>query len=145
MKLLENTIRELCNKYQFPQDKLKLLTSIPSVSIVISTKAITEVPQLGQIEFNKLTSLIGLAPYVRDSGNHKGKRSIFAGKAGLRKVLYMAAVASLRCNLRLKGFYDRLIANHKPPKVALVAVMRKLLKFMNAALINNSFWVNDYV
>lgn len=66
-------------------------------------------------------------------------------KAGLRKVLYMAAVASLRFNLRLKGFYDRLIPNHKPPKVALVAVMRKLLKFMNAVLNNNSFWVNDYV
>lgn len=51
-------------------------------------------------------------------------------------ILFMAAVASLRCNLRLKGFYDRLIANHKPPKVALVAVMRKLLNFMNAVLNN---------
>lgn len=77
--------------------------------------------------------------------NYKGKRSIFAGKAGLYKVLYMAAVASLRCNLQLKGFYNHLIANHKPPKVALVAVMHKFLKFMNAVLNNNSFWVNDYV
>ena len=62
----------------------------------------------------------------------------------MRKVLYMAAVASLRCNLRLRGLYDRLIADHKPLKVALVAVMRKLLNFMNAVLNNNSFWVNDY-
>ncbi|BBB57409.1 transposase [Candidatus Megaera polyxenophila] len=61
----------------------------------------------------------------------KSKRLIFIGKAGLRKVLYMAAVASLRCKPQLKGFYDRLIANHKPPKVALVAVMLKLLKFMH--------------
>ena len=84
MKLVENTIRELCNKDQLLQDKLKLLTSIPSVGIVLATKAITEVPQLDQIEFNKLTFLIGLAPYTWDSGNYKGKRSIFAGKAGLR-------------------------------------------------------------
>ncbi len=62
----------------------------------------------------------------------------------MRKVLYMAAVASLRCNLRLKGFYDLLIDDHKPLKVALVAVMRKFLNFMNAVLNNNSFWVNDY-
>lgn len=64
LKLVENTIRDLCNKDQFLQDKLKLLTSILSVGIVLATKAITEVPQLGQIEFNKLTSLIGLAPYA---------------------------------------------------------------------------------
>lgn len=64
MKLVENTIRELCNKDQLLQDKLKLLTSIPSVGIVLATKAITEVPQLDQIEFNKLTFLIGLAPYT---------------------------------------------------------------------------------
>jgi transposase len=57
----------------------------------------------------------------------------------------MAAVASLRCNQKLKNFYDHLIANYKPPKVALVAVMRKLLGFINAILKNNSFWNDNYV
>ena len=88
---------------------------------------------------------MGLAPFARESGNYKDKRSIFAGKGKLHKVLYMGAVASLRCNQKLKNFYDYLIANHKPPKVALVAVMRKLLGFMNAILKNNSFWNNNYV
>ena len=85
-----------------------------------------------------------MAPFARESGNYKGKRSIFAGKGKLRKVLYMAAVASLRCNPKLKNFYDHLIANHNPPKVALVAVMRKLLGFMNAILKNNFFWNDNY-
>jgi len=83
---------------------------------------------------------IGLAPYARSSGQYNGKRSIFAGRGNLRRVLYMAAVASLRCNKKLKAFYDRPIANHKPPKVALVAVMRKLLGFMHALVKNNSSW-----
>ena len=67
------------------------------------------------------------------------------GRGNLRKVLYMAAVASLRCNKKLKEFYDRLLANHKPAKVALVAVMCKLLGFMHAVVKNNSFWNNNYV
>lgn len=97
-------------------------------------------PELGKIDFQKLTALVGLAPYSRDSGQYRGKRSIFAGRGGFRKVLYMAAVASLRCNPKLKAFYDRLIQNHKPPKVALVALMRKLLAFMHALFKHNSFW-----
>ena len=144
LKLIENTVKELCDKDSSLQSKLKFLTSIPGVGIVLATKAILTVPELGQIEPSKLTSLAGLAPYARDSGSYKGKRSIFAGKAALRKVLYMAAVASLRCNQKLKCFYDHLIANHKPSKVALVAVMRKLLGFMNAVLKNNSLWNNNY-
>ena len=84
---------------------------------------------------------VGLAPFARDSGQYRGKRSIFAGRSNLRKVLYMAAVASLRCNHKLKSYYDRLIANHKLPKVALVAVMRKLLAFMHALFKNNTVWL----
>lgn len=144
LDLIETAIKKLYSKDQELRDKLKALTSIPGVGIVLATKAIIEIPELGQIESNKLTSLAGLAPYARDSGNYKGKRSIFAGKSGLRKVLYMAAVASLRSNIKLKSFYDRLIANHKPPKVALVAVMRKLLSFMNAILKNNASWNVNY-
>jgi transposase len=145
LELTEIAIKELCRNDLELRDKLKALTSIPGVGMVLATKAITTVPELGQIDSNKLTALTGLAPYARDSGCYKGKRSIFAGKSNLRKVLYMAAVASLRCNQKLKSFYDRLIANHKPPKVALVAVMRKLLSFMNAILKNNSSWNNNYV
>jgi transposase len=85
-----------------------------------------------------LTALIGLAPYARNSGQYNGRRCIFAGRGNLRRVLYMAVVASLRCNKKLKVFYNRLIDNHKPAKVALVAVMRKLLGFIHALVKNNT-------
>ena len=100
-----------------------------------------EIPEIGNIDFRKLTALVGLAPFARDSGQYRGRRSIFAGRANLRRVLYMAAVASLRCNTRTKSFYDRLISNHKPAKVAIIAVMRKLLAFIHALFKNNSFWL----
>ena len=142
---VQKSIEELCNNDLAIKDKVSKLTSIPGVGIVAATTAICEIPQLGNIEFSQLTALVGIAPYARESGGYKGKRSIFAGRGNLRKVLYMAAVASLRCNIKLKEFYDRLLANHKPAKVALVAVMRKLLGFMHAVVKNNSFWNNNYV
>jgi len=140
---IQQSIEELCNNDPIIKSKVSILTSIPGVGITVATTAICEVPQLGNIEFSKLTALTGLAPYARESGQYKGKRSIFAGRGNLRKVLYMAAVASLRCNKKLKDFYDRLIDNHKPPKVALVAVMRKLLSFMHALIKNNSSWKDN--
>ena len=102
-------------------------------------------PFLVQISGPFYLSSDSIAPYARESGGYKGKRSIFAGRSNLRKVLYMAAVASLRCNKKLKEFYDKLLTNHKPARVALVAVMSKLLCFMHAVVKNNSFWNNNYV
>ena len=145
LEQIQNAIKQLCNNDINIQNKISKLTSIPGVGITLATTAICETPELGNIEFSQLTALASLAPYARESGQYKGKRSIFAGRRNLRKVLYMAAVASLRCNKRLKAFYDRLIANHKPSKVALVAVMRKILGFMNVVLKNNTFWNNNYV
>ena len=74
-------------------------------------------------------------------GQYRCRGSIFAGRANLRRVLYTAAVELLRCNARIKSFYDRLISNHKPAKVSVIAVMRKLLAFIHALFKNNSFWL----
>lgn len=145
LKKINELIKNICNKDSDIKSKIDKLTSIPGVGMVLATNALCEIPELGHSQLANLVSLVGLAPFAKDSGNYKGKRSIFAGKHHLRKVLYMASVASLRCNKRIKAFYDRLISNHKPPKVALVAVMRKLLGFMHAILKNNSSWSNNYV
>ena len=138
---IESAIKDLCENDVEIKSKFDRLTSIPGVGKVLATTVVCEVPEIGNIDFRKLTSLVGLAPFARDSGQYRGKRSIFAGRANLRKVLYMAAVASLRCNHKLKSYYDRLIANHKPVKVALSAVMRKLLAFMHALFKNNTVWL----
>lgn len=145
LKSVEQDIEKLCNADQEIQKKITTLTSIPGVGNTLATTVVCELPELGNIEFGKLTSLVGLAPFARSSGQYNGKRRIFAGRGNLRKILYMAAVASLRCNNQLKAFYAKLIDNHKPPKVALVAVMRKLLGYMNALFKNNSCWNNEYI
>ncbi|WP_375332135.1 transposase [Candidatus Tisiphia endosymbiont of Temnostethus pusillus] len=90
------------------KDKIDRLTSIPAVGITLASTVICEAPELGNITFRNLTALVGLAPFARESGSYKGRRSIFAGRGNLRRVLYMAAVAALRCNKRLRNFYDRL-------------------------------------
>lgn len=84
------------------------------MGITLATNIICELPEIGNAKFTSLTALVGLAPYAKESGSYRGKRAIFAGKGNLRKVLYMAAVASLRCNKRLRAFYDRLLNAHKP-------------------------------
>lgn len=137
---INRLILNICQEDSQIRGRIQQLTSIPGVGIVLATTVICECVELGQIDFRKVTALVGLAPFARESGSYKGKRHIYAGRSNLRKILYMAAVASLRANKRLKEFYDKLVANHKPPKVALIAVMRKLLGFMHALLKNNTYW-----
>ena len=79
----------------------------------------------------QIAKLVGVAPIVRDSGQKEGKRSTFAGRSLVRKVLYMAGLVATRHNSVMKAFYQRLLARGKPPKVAIVAVMRKRLVTLN--------------
>ena len=97
-------------------------------------------PELGALCRKKISALAGLAPLNRDSGTMVGKRTIWGGRAPVRNVLYMAAVAALRCNPVLRELYDRLIALGKPAKVALVACMRKLLTILNAMVRDSKPW-----
>ena len=97
------------------------------------------VPELGKIESSQLSALIGVAPHPRDSGKSHSPRPIRAGRAQVRHVLSMAAVCAARCNPILAAFYQRLKANGKPPKVCLVAVMRKLVCLMNRIILDPNF------
>ena len=144
LESVSKAIANHCNDNPATSNLITKLTSIPGVGITLATTTICELPELGKIDLGKLTALVGLAPFARDSGNYRGRRSIFAGRSNLREVLYMASVASIRCNKRLKACYDSLIANHKAPKVALVAVMRKLLSYMHALVKTNSVWSTSY-
>ncbi|MEM6470244.1 MAG: transposase [Planctomycetota bacterium] len=87
-----------------------------------------------------MARLVGVAPLVNDSGKKEGKRSTFAGRSLVRKVLYMAALVSTKYNPRMKEFYTRLISKGKPLKVAIVAVMRKLLVTLNVMVREETFW-----
>lgn len=113
------------------QARVKLLTSVKGVGPVLARTLLAELPELGKLNRRQISALVGLAPFAHDSGTLKGRRAIAGGRASIRAVLYMAAMAARRSNAVLKPYYQRLIAAGKLGKVALVAVMRKLLIHLN--------------
>jgi len=118
----------------------ELLQSMPGIGKGVSSALIARVPELGRITDKQASSLVGVAPLNRDSGTWRGRRRIAAGRADVRKTLYMAAVSAIRCNPVIKVFYDRLRASGKPFKVAIVACMRKMICILNAMVRSNTPW-----
>ena len=121
-------------------DKAQLLSSVPGVGDVTARTLIAEVPELGQLNRQEIAALIGVAPFNRDSGKFKGKRTIFGGRAGVRSALYMAAVTAASHNPVIKAFYDRLKSQGKACNTIRIACARKLLVILNTMVKNNSHW-----
>ena len=117
-----------------------MLRGIPGVGAVTTLTVLAKCPELGTLNRREIAALTGVAPLANDSGKHRGKRFIWGGRADVRAVLYMAAVSAIRCNEPIKAFAERLKKAGKPPKVVIVACMRKLLTIMNSMLKNNEPW-----
>ncbi|ASV88043.1 transposase IS116/IS110/IS902 family protein (plasmid) [Ochrobactrum quorumnocens] len=117
-----------------------ILTSIPGFSTIIAFSLIIDMPELGRLETNQAAALAGLAPMTRQSGKWRGQTFIAGGRANIRRVLYMPALGATRFNPDLKAKYDQLRAKGKPPKVAITAVMRKLIVLANARLKAHRCW-----
>ena len=122
--------------------KIELLTTTPGVAQVTSATLVAEVPELGRLNRQAITALVGLAPFNDDSGQYRGARRIRGGRAAVRRVLYMAALSARRCNPVIRAFAQRLAAQGKRPKVIITACMRKLLVILNALLKQQSAWKN---
>jgi transposase len=118
-----------------------LLCSMPGVGPVLAATLIALLPELGSLANRSIAALVGVVPYDFDSGRMKGLRCIFGGRAAVRRVLFMAAQVAARFNPTLKAFKQRLIAVGKKPKVAIVAVMRKLIVTLNAMVRHNAPWL----
>lgn len=116
------------------------LTSVRGIGPATVATLIAEVSELGRLSRREISALIGVAPFNRDSGQMRGKRSTFGGRAQVRRGLYMAALAAIRFNPVIRAFYDRLVRAGKPKKVAIVACMRKLLTILNAMLRDQAIW-----
>ena len=121
-----------------------IMQSVPGVGKVTTVSLLAELPELGSLNRQEITALVGLAPFNRDSGRFHGKRSIWGGRASVRSVLYMAALTARRCNPVIKAFAQRLEDQGKPFKVVLVACMRKLLVILNTLVKTNSHWNPNY-
>jgi transposase len=120
--------------------KDELYRSVPGIGPVNSRTLLACLPEMGQLNRQKIAKLVGIAPLNRDSGPYKGKRRIWGGRAHVRQVLYMAAVTAVRCNPVISAFYKRLCERGKPHKVAIVACMRKLLVILNTMAKTNTPW-----
>ena len=117
-----------------------LLKSVPGIGDVTARTLIADLPELGTLDRKKIAALVGVAPFNRDSGTLRGKRTVWGGRANVRAALYMAALVASRHNPTLRYFYQRLIEAGKPKKVALTAVMRKLLTILNAIVRDQTPW-----
>jgi transposase len=122
------------------RERDELLRSVPGVGKVLSTTLLAHLPELGTLTRKQVAALAGLAPFNRDSGSLRGSRCVWGGRAQVRRVLYMAAVAATRANPVIKSFYADLRQRGKHPKPALTACMRKLLVILNAMLRTNQPW-----
>jgi transposase len=120
----------------------ELLTSVPGVGDKLARTLIADLPELGQLSRRQVAALVGVAPINRDSGTMRGRRTTWAGWAKVRATLYMAALVASRYNKVLKSFYQRLLQAGKPKKLALTAVMRKLLTILNAMVRDKTPWQN---
>ena len=139
IKKLETMAKELIEADALLKTKVERLTQIKGVGLITSASLIAFMPELGRIHRNQAAALVGVAPFVCDSGTERGKRHIWGGRAHLRKLLYMCALHAIGKNRVLKEFYQRLKAAGKPSKVALIAVMRKLICLLNHMLRNPNF------
>lgn len=117
-----------------------LLRSVPGIGPAVARTLLAELPELGRLDRRAIAALVGVAPFNRDSGQWRGHRMIWGGRAPVRAALYMAALVATRHNPVLARFYQRLRTAGKPAKVALVAVMRKLLTIVNAMIKHQSHW-----
>jgi transposase len=120
--------------------RFAILISIPSFGDVVAMTLIVCLAELGSLSDKQIAALGGLAPVADDSGQRQGVRVIWGGRATVRRILYLAALSAKTCNNDMKAFYQRLTANGKQPKAALVAVARKLLVLANTLLAQNRLW-----
>jgi transposase len=118
----------------------ELLRSVPGVGPVCSATLLAELPELGRLNRKQIAKLVGVAPLVRESGQWRGRRAVWGGRAAVRTVLYMAALSAQRVNPVIRIVAQRLRAAGKPPKVVLVACMRKLLVILNVMIKRQERW-----
>ena len=140
IKALDQALADLLGSDAALQRKACLLQSIPGVSSVTAAGLLATLPELADLPPKALSSLAGLAPVTRQSGTWQGRSFIQGGRFRVRRLLYMPALSASRCNPDLAAFYQRLIQAGKPPKLALVAVMRKLLLLAAALLRQDREW-----
>jgi transposase len=137
---LDSQIKQLLRESPAWRVNDKLLRSVPGVGKVNASTLLARLPELGQLDRRAIAALVGLAPFACESGQWRGQRHIWGGRADVRCCLYMAVISAIRCNSVIKTFYQKLLAAGKAKKLALTACMRKLLCILNCMLRTQKPW-----
>ena len=137
---LDKNLRQTLRQSPVWRENDDLLRTVPGVGEQVSLNLLAYLPELGARDRRQISALVGVAPFNRDSGTLRGKRTVWGGRARIRAVLYMGALAASRFNPVIRDFYQRLLAAGKPKKLALTACMRKLLVTLNSMLKHGSPW-----
>ncbi|MCY4558856.1 MAG: IS110 family transposase [Chloroflexi bacterium] len=137
---LDKGLRETLRQSPVWREKDDLLRSVPGIGEQISLTLLAYLPELGTLNRRQIAALVGVAPFNRDSGTLRGKRTVWGGRAGVRTALYMGAMVASRHNPVIRDFYQRLLSAGKPKKLALTACMRKLLTILNSMLKHGTSW-----
>ena len=140
LKVIDAEIRRRLEEEKTLERRAEILTSIPGISDITAAGLIVLMPELGTLTGARAASLAGLAPITRESGHWKGRSFIQGGRHRVRRLLFMPALVAVQHNPDLKRKYEALVANGKPPKVALTAVMRKLLVLANTLVQQDRTW-----
>ena len=137
---LDQGLRQTLRQSPLWREKDDLLRTVPGVGEQLSLTLLAYLPELGTLDRRQVAALVGVAPFNRDSGTLRGKRTVWGGRARIRAVLYMGALVASQYNPVIRDFYRRLLAAGKPKKLALTARMRKLLVILNSMLKHRSPW-----
>ena len=140
LKHIDDDLDKLIKQSPLWRHKEEILQSMPGVGPVLVRTLLAELPELGTLNRHQIAALVGVAPFNRDSGCFKGRRTIWGGRAHVRSVLYMNAVVAARFNPVIKTFYQRLRQAGKRFKVAITACMRKILIILNTMIKNDACW-----
>ena len=139
LEAIEQEISSHIDQHPTLKQKFLRMQELTGVGPVLASTLLAYVPELGAVPDATVSSILGVAPYAHDSGESHNARHIRGGRGQARRVLYMAAICAIRHNPVLKAFYERLRANGKPPKVCVVAVMRKMATVINRLLADPNF------
>jgi transposase len=137
---IEKQIAQLIDSDDHWGELARIIESVPGIGPTTAAVILADLPELGSMNRQQSSALVGVAPYHHESGKRKGKRTIYGGRAALRCSLYMATLTATRQNAIIKTFYQRLRAAGKPFKVAMVACMRKLLSILNQMVKTRQLW-----
>jgi transposase len=140
LRELEQGLDDFIRRSPLYLEKDQLLQSVPGVGPLTSQSLMAWLPELGALNRKQIAALVGVAPFNRDSGQLRGRRTVWGGRKQVRPSLYMATIAACRANPVIRAFYQRLVQAGKRKKVAITACMRKLLTILNAVLKHQQPW-----